>query len=983
MAEPAEKMPSVSDDEETTDETKDDSEEAKEFIGEITEDVLRQIQHLEPNNMATEEKPKEGTPNVAENTTAMEAAVGKFKKENSEALDELKAEKNEQMEALVDKIAELEASDDPDDIEEAKKLTKELEQLLSDDRAEETPVAEQETQEPEANDSKETPVTEQKSVQEVSAEESKVSEDEPETIQEPVEKPAGDYEKSPRIRAAEAEFDSLKKEIDSAVENNVSPVKQNEAGRKLRGDQERLHQVAQELMQQPEDYTPNDDVLEYAKKADIEREVKPGPKTPIEPVRERDVSSSAQEETRVSSYGGGDDVFQSEADESHLQDVAEIPKRGGGPPAGGGGEEPPDGGDGREESGPRKMEEGDIMGAPRGMRPGDLGIDDAPRKVVKGDLGISPAETPREMLEGDIDHVDADHGAPRRMESADLGINEGPRIMEEGDLGIASGETEQTEMTPELADQVTDAILGLEEETDQEIENLPEEQRNVFMRGAEWYRNLHWGWKIGASAVLFTTAAGAAAVGGVVGTAMAAAAFTGSSGQRILGGMATFLAVDGLLQKRGERDGEGDNRTDLQKRWNKGFAIVAGLFVGTGALSHAISGIAEIFGIGSDEVAQEIDSAKAALGADSGPALSDELVAEQASIAQAHDASLLEQAAAAAGPISIEHPVVAGDNLWKIIEANLEEQGRFEGMDESGELYSAEKTHLIDAIKDKFEAMSPEELKGIGFSSGDIDELSTKDTLNLTEVLGNNEIVDKAVSDAGNLTDAAKASIEANNRIIADYAEAHPDVFMSSEKVAEILNPPAETESAGIAGDVLDPEGVGQAIDVARDVATSTESAGIAVDPLDPVGVGEAIDASGEGAVDEASPSIAEVTAEASAEATRQAEWANSMMEAKINDIYATKWYNFGLGSNQAAEWFGNPEQNIIGIQDMPAHEVLAKNFGDPVGLGKGAIEWVNQKQMLEFLQDLSTTSPPGDVETTKEYMLRVLGERYETIKPG
>ena len=65
----------------------------------------------------------------------------------------------------------------------------------------------------------------------------------------------------------------------------------------------------------------------------------------------------------------------------------------------------------------------------------------------------------------------------------------------------------------------------------------------------------------------------------------------------------------------------------------------------------------------------------------------------------------------------------------------------------------------------------------------------------------------------------------------------------------------------------------------------------------------------------------------------------------------------------------------------MPAEKVISGDFGEPFGNKLDAIESNNRKQLLEYLGNLGETAPPNTGETTKEYILRVLGQRYESLK--
>lgn len=137
------------------------------------------------------------------------------------------------------------------------------------------------------------------------------------------------------------------------------------------------------------------------------------------------------------------------------------------------------------------------------------------------------------------------------------------------------------------------------------------------------------------------------------------------------------------------------------------------------------------------------------------------------------------------------HEVAKGDTLWSMIEARMASGHYLEGLDEG------QKTHLIDALKDKFTAMSSEQLKeDIGISSGNIDRLAIGEKINLGAVIGDPDILPNALHEAGVLSEADAAQIIENNEVIADYAAKHPDVMMTEAKIDEILKEHASSDSS-------------------------------------------------------------------------------------------------------------------------------------------------------------------------------------------
>ncbi len=118
-------------------------------------------------------------------------------------------------------------------------------------------------------------------------------------------------------------------------------------------------------------------------------------------------------------------------------------------------------------------------------------------------------------------------------------------------------------------------------------------------------------------------------------------------------------------------------------------------------------------------------------------------------------------------PTSLIHTVTSGENTWKIIESNLDSHSTMTGLSEGA------RTHMIDALKDKFDGMTPAQLKLIGFSSGDADILSVGDPLNMTSVLNDPSIVGRALLESKSLSASNLAEIVKNNREIATWLTAN------------------------------------------------------------------------------------------------------------------------------------------------------------------------------------------------------------------
>ncbi len=112
------------------------------------------------------------------------------------------------------------------------------------------------------------------------------------------------------------------------------------------------------------------------------------------------------------------------------------------------------------------------------------------------------------------------------------------------------------------------------------------------------------------------------------------------------------------------------------------------------------------------------------------------------------------EAPAAPSTQHIEYVVGNGGTLWGGIEEQLNAKGLLSNM------HGGQKTYMIDAIKDKFAAMSPAELRAIGITSGRIDLIHPGDHIDLTKVLGDTSIMHEVASHAQGLSPEQLYSIE-------------------------------------------------------------------------------------------------------------------------------------------------------------------------------------------------------------------------------
>jgi len=125
-----------------------------------------------------------------------------------------------------------------------------------------------------------------------------------------------------------------------------------------------------------------------------------------------------------------------------------------------------------------------------------------------------------------------------------------------------------------------------------------------------------------------------------------------------------------------------------------------------------------------------------------------------------------------------------GDSIWKMSEDQLEKHygAKFTGLEE------AQKTYLIDAIKDKI-IENP-----ANFGMTDIDSLKVGQEIDFTSVFTNESEVNKFFEKANDLSDIDKENILSNNQKIEDWAKENPDSKLDSEQVESVINPVIESD---------------------------------------------------------------------------------------------------------------------------------------------------------------------------------------------
>ena len=328
---------------------------------------------------------------------------------------------------------------------------------------------------------------------------------------------------------------------------------------------------------------------------------------------------------------------------------------------------------------------------------------------------------------------------------------------------------------------------------------------NVARGVGEWYRKQPLKYKIALSGVLFAGAFGAGVGGGAGAGTLLAGIFVGKGIQRGLGGLAATVGIEAWRKGRQEKKAEkkvsaefadnliesiknGDKKLDERllklegkKKWEKyrRFAL-AGSVGALIASGWTVKALGEIIPDDWADWAKDkmgIGTETAPTDEVSGGALDPEKVAQMEALKpKMMDPEKLAQAEALS-KMSFTEVAEKGDSVWKMAEEQLAKNYG----EKFAELDGARKTYLIDAIKDKI-AADPGK-----FGLENLDKIKVGQKIDFSSIFNNKAGMDEIFRDASALKQAALDNIAENDKMLGDWAAAHPNEELTSGKIDEIL----------------------------------------------------------------------------------------------------------------------------------------------------------------------------------------------------
>lgn len=331
---------------------------------------------------------------------------------------------------------------------------------------------------------------------------------------------------------------------------------------------------------------------------------------------------------------------------------------------------------------------------------------------------------------------------------------------------------------------------------------------NVAKKVVNRYRKMPLKRKLMISAGLFAGGFAAGAVGGATGAALVTGVIAGKWFQRALGGSAAAVGLEGLIKRSQEKKVEkkmsvefadklmesiksGDKKLDEKllelegkKKWEKyrRFALAGSI----GALI-ASGWTAKAFGAVIPDEWTDWAKERADLAPDKTPETPVETDASEISETEASTKTASEVSiVSSAGFVEVAEK---GDSIWKMAENQLEKHYG----EKFSDLSPAQRTYVIDAIKDKI-AANPKE-----FRLDNVDKLKMGQKVDFSGIFESKNNINDIFSKAEGLKQAALENIARNNRILEDWVKEHPGEALTSEKVEEILSG-KKSEIKGLTG---------------------------------------------------------------------------------------------------------------------------------------------------------------------------------------
>lgn len=242
-----------------------------------------------------------------------------------------------------------------------------------------------------------------------------------------------------------------------------------------------------------------------------------------------------------------------------------------------------------------------------------------------------------------------------------------------------------------------------------------------------------------------------------------------------------------------EMDGYGkDLRTEKSKAFQRRMiGATAGIFIGSGALSHLIgwghTAYDAHFGNPSPELMSSHISSMPHGAAPQEGLPANDVASHTPEVPPAPSATpevqsefgtqnVPEVAKVASAPLGGVETAQEGDSIWKMVARHFKHNTEFSALD------SEQKTYVIDALKDRV-ASRPAD-----FNLENIDKIKSGYELDFSKLVDSEADFNSIVEHAKHLTSAQLDNIEHNNESILHWVQNHPGQALDSPKVEEILS---------------------------------------------------------------------------------------------------------------------------------------------------------------------------------------------------
>ena len=317
-----------------------------------------------------------------------------------------------------------------------------------------------------------------------------------------------------------------------------------------------------------------------------------------------------------------------------------------------------------------------------------------------------------------------------------------------------------------------EANLLYDAKTELKVENTPQKIARILKKIGQVYSKIPFKYKVlpflGVTAITMGVGAGMIATGGTLATIALPALLAGTLGQRVLGGTAIGVLVEGSAQKSQKYKETKEVTEEVMEKF--GNDILKALDDDDEVLNRKILDI--------EKKKKAKGFRRAMYGMIAGTIIAGGFIGKAIEMFSGGEVPPLGEGEV---PPPVEVTVQPGNTVWGIVENQFQEgdyQEYLSKLTGDPETVSAKTDYLVDAIKDKI-AENPSKF---GIPSGSIDNIFSGDKLDLTSIFQNKDFLNRVIEKANALSPeslenishyGARAITSAGDTILTQFAEGH------------------------------------------------------------------------------------------------------------------------------------------------------------------------------------------------------------------